>query len=550
MMAPAPTAALAVPFFLMALVASAGATSSKPAPTPIHGRRLRLKPAVALADISGHSEKRTKTKNPLPSGWFGDFSQEESTYTTEGLDSSREDPSWAVQYGRDPSLVSPYTNTEVYKAKWFHESESGGPTAAWQTNYPSLTDSIAGNRDTPENPWRETPQGWVQDYRPAALVGPSRADWFDNSVRQIDGFSRKMQPGVEDGERYVDWKERSVNTTLSCKDVGCIANSSLQLFNAVTEEAKLCTLSIDIHPTDYDDDFSLEHVEYWKVNGYIATRECNPRARGCNSTAEKPLYPCLSGFNVDRVVNSGGTLVIEGKNSPAVDECPYNDNLLSGVAMATCMVRNKTDNPMLVQGSKNASAPNQTVQWQPTDLHGEAALKCNKPGCKAESLIYLSPAIALNGGRCTMNVTVRQTDFNLASEQIEFIQVEGQNATPAAGGSWPKQPGQNPCISAYKNQSLLQTDMVYEAVKSFDVTSMMRDSHPLGVLKVTGKISESVDECGYEGNLLSGNVTVDCVPPATFSAPPPASLLGALHAPTPDVTPVLLQRSLHQHRSK
>jgi hypothetical protein len=560
MMAPAPAAALAVPCFLVTLVALADATLSMPVLKAAQGRRER---AVSLADISSatraSAKENTKAKNPLPSAWFGDFSQAESTYSSEGLDAGTQNPEWAVKFGRDPSIEPAYPNTEVFNSDWFHESQSGGPKAAWQTNYPSLTSSIAGNRGNGENPWRQTPSGWVQDYRPMTNgnAGPSSADWFDNSVREVDGFGRAMHPGDGDGEQLIMWKERSVNTTLTCKEPGCTARSSLQLFNTATEEATRCSLSIVIHPTDYDDDWSHEHVEFWKVNGFIATRECNPRARGCNSTAERPLYPCLNAFNVDKVVNGAGTLVIEGKNSIMVDECPHENNLLSGVALATCMVRNKTAPPPVKK---------EAALFTMNDLHGKAKLKCNKPGCTAETMVYFSPAIALNGGKCTMNVSVHQTDFDDAlglPEQIDFIQVEGTNVTTA-----PLQPGKNPCNLGYKGTNATAADLIFAAVKSYDVTELVKKSHPLGALKVTGKISNQVDECGYDGNLLNGNVTVTCVPPANFSATPPASALALLHPPqVPDgnsssaaeapvvetpaapVTPVLLQeKSVQKHR--
>jgi hypothetical protein len=464
------------------------------------------------------------SESSLPSGWFGDFSQDESTYAFDGLDSSRSDPEFAVKYGRDPSLEPRFDDSQVFKSEFFHESQSGGPKAAWETNYPSLSSSIAGNRGIKENSWRQTPMGWVNDYQPmpdgGVDVTPASADWFDNSIRNIDGFGRKMQPSMLNGARLLGqgWLERSVNTTVRCETAGCTAASSLQLFDVSKEEGQLCHLSIVIHPTDYDDDYSREHVEYWKVNGYIANRGCNPKARGCNKTAQSPLYPCLNGLNVDKLVDSKGTIVIEGKNSKLVDECAVDDKyLLSGVAMATCMVKNKTqDLPTTT-----------TTMFSMSDLLGESVLKCDTPGCTAETKVYFSPAIALNGGKCTMDVTMHETDYDdPKNEMLEFLQVEGTNVTLSGNGK------SNPCTSGYKNKTLLQTERVFSAVKSFDVTSLVQKSHPLGALSVKGKISSQVDECGYNGNLLYGNVTVKCVAPTKFAASPPASQLLNLHAPS------------------
>lgn len=524
---------------LLALAAATRDASSKPLVVATQGRRLRT---VSLADVSADaitqkasSVQHGKAQNPLPSGWFGDFAQDESTYTPQGLDASKDDPGWAVRYGKDPSLESPFTNPQVFKSEFFQESESGGSKAAYQTNYPSLSSGIAGNRATPENDWRQTPSGWVQDYRPERKfeAGPARADWFDNSVAQVDGFSRQLTPSGHDGLSFADsdWKERSVNTTISCKAPGCTATSSLQLFATDKEEARNCKLSIHIHPTDYDDDFGAEHVEHWKVNGYVAARECNPRARGCNSTAEKPLYPCLNSFDVDKVVNTAGSLVIEGKNSIMVDECPYKSNLLSGVAMATCMIRSKSTAGALLnqtKGDKNAT----TSMFTMADMLGEGVMKCDKPGCTATTHVYFSPAIALNGGKCTMNVSVHQTDFDDAlglPEQIDFIQVEGKNITTG-----PLQPGKNPCNERYKGTNVTADSLIFSAVKEYDITQLIKDSAGIaGALKVSGKISDQVDECGHEGNLLFGNVTIRCVPPASFVATPPAIQTSLLHRPPP-----------------
>lgn len=541
--------------YLLAAFLSA-ACSSRP-PSSLIQQGVRLRPVsltgVSAASHSGGSLKlkaqgqaSTAAKTKLPSGWFGDFSQDESTYTVAGLDASREDPEYSVKYGRDPSLAPPNANPEVFHSEFFHESPGGGATAAWQTNFPSVSSQIAGNRGTPENLWEQTADGWIQKYRTMegnTDVGPDKADWFDNSVRNVDGFGRTLTPNLLDGARYtkaLGWLERSVNTTLKCKESGCTARSSLQLFDASKEEARLCSLSIDLHATDYDDDFSHEVVEFFKVNGYVANRDCNPRARGCNATAEKPLYPCLNGFNVDKIVHDNGTLLLEGKNSIMVDECPYQENLLSGVAMATCMVRNKKANAV-------PTTPKPAL-FTMDDLLGVTSLNCSTPGCTAHSTVYVSPALALNGGKCTMNISVWQTDFEHANEKIDFIQVEGANVS-----SLKANPGKNPCNRKYKGQNTSADEMIFKAVHEYDVTELVKKSHPLGALSIKGKISDLVDECGHEGMLLSSNVTVRCVPPAKFAVEPPAAgLLHAPHAPKPDAAKpalTLLQGGARRPRS-
>merc|ERR1719247_1728761 len=118
--------------------------------------------------------------------------------------------------------------------------------------------------------------------------------------------------------------------------------------------------------------------------------------------------------------------------------------------------------------------------------------------------------IALNGGKCFMSVNVTQTDYDGSDgtkEEVEFLKVAGIDLTKSA-----VKPGKNPCEAEYKGTKVKSADRIFEAVKKFDVTKLMQTTHPLGALKVEGKISSFVDECGYEGNLLYANVQVDCEP--------------------------------------
>jgi hypothetical protein len=265
-----------------------------------------------------------------------------------------------------------------------------------------------------------------------------------------------------------------------------------------------------VHPTDFDDDHSQENVEYWKIEDYIASRACNPKARGCNATATKPLYPCLSEFDIDRIVNkTSGSVVLEGKISQMVDECPHKGSLLSAVGMGTCLIRNKTD----------LTTTTTTADFHYAPLHAQTILNCTTPGCIAEATLSINPSIALNGGKCTMNVSVTMTDYDNSSEEISYIAIEGKNiVTPDDKDA---QPGKNPCNEAYSGTSVSPADRVFQSVKDYDVTQSLLNTTPHGTLKITGKNSRLVDECAYDGNLLYAIVKVTCTPPAHFSASPP-----------------------------
>jgi hypothetical protein len=483
--------------------------------------------AVLLqSDAAVHRRLRGAAKGggPHSAGWFGDFNYAESTYTDDGDYGNREYAAFDVAQGRDPSTMSAYADGEVLGKEFFHESESGGPKGAWQTHFPADIQSqpnslVPGAEVThafapmklDENPWDYTPAGWIQEYRDpghAEITGKFPASWFDASVAQLDNLGRQSVPRAGDARSYVNagYTERSVNTSITCANPGCSGSSSLQLFDPSKEEGKLCSVSIFVHPTDYDDDWSTEHIEYWKVNGAIAAYQCNPRARGCNSTAENPLYTCVNSLNVDHLVDSSGVVVLEGKNSPYVDDCPDNGNLLSAVAMGTCLVRNRIDTTT-------------TTSYWVMDQYGgldamqaNATLKCAKPGCTAETTLHFIPAIALNGGTCAMSVNLMQTDYDDAGEGITDFQVEGTNMT-----SGMVLPGKNPCTETFQGTNVTADDRTFAAVSSFDVTDLVKSTHPLGTLKVTGKITSYVDECAYDGNLLYAVVSLNCTPPSSAS---------------------------------
>jgi len=466
------------------------------------------------------------SRRPLPSGWFGAFSEDESTYDVDGSSSSEEDPFWAVKYGRDPSGMSYQDHKPTLESTFFHESRSGGPAGAWQTHYPSAPGSIASN------PWRYTPASRVQDHvsRDTGIgtrdLWESRlddtksrlndADWFDNAVNQVDSYGRRKTPSAFSSRQHIadGWLERSVNTTITCKEPGCRARASLQLFDRSTEDGKFCKISIVVHPTDYEDDWSREHIEYWKVNDFIVSSKCNPRARGCNATAEKPLYHCVSDFSVDEIIGGLGNVTLEGKNSQMVDECPHNDNLLSAVAMGTCLVRKK----LITTTTTSLYVPM---------VYSEAVLKCIDPGCLAETTLHFNPGVVLNGGTCVLSMNVTQTDYDDelgVPEELEFISVGNGNITTK-----PIQPGRNPCTEEYKGKVVSDEDRIFNAVDEFDVTKLVRETYPVGSLRIASKISPQVDECGYEGHLFHANVRLVCTPPATFSAAPPYPLTTLLN---------------------
>ena len=48
-----------------------------------------------------------------------------------------------------------------------------------------------------------------------------------------------------------------------------------------------------LHPTDFDNSWSPEPVEFIKINGVQVHSQCKIHRDGCNETSWRPLYPCV-----------------------------------------------------------------------------------------------------------------------------------------------------------------------------------------------------------------------------------------------------------------
>jgi len=296
--------------------------------------------------------------------------------------------------------------------------------------------------------------------------------------------------------------------SMTCSTPGCAATATLQLFNGSKEEGRNCRFSFHVHATDYDNDESLENVEFLKINDLVAVKNCNPGIKSCNLTAGRPLHSCVNDLLVDNIVDSSGTIRVEGKNSKMVDDCPYKGNLLSGIAVATCMVRERQDL--------------QTTMT--TTFFSEALLACAEPGCQAESFISVNQKLVQAGSQCHMNLTVTNTDFDdSAYELIEFFAVDKTNMS--TGGNM--KPGKNPCNIELADVSAAEAknvDRTFSVLTRYDVTDLIKNSEDAargGCLNISSKISDYVDECkqgafdGIDqckggGCLLLAKVTIGC----------------------------------------
>lgn len=494
-----------------------------------------------------------RAKTPVPANFFDDFDQGESTIN-EAFYSNIDFP------GHIETKLPLELGAEE---QFFVETPSAGAKDAWQT-YPGLN-SVPANRGASEGTWLHGEAGYWQKYTGSkygfggSSTSANDASWFDSMTENYNGLGQPQLPPFNDATLLRDvlpgqeWVQRAVNTTLTCQAANCTALAALNVYDAELEEVDYCRLNIDVHPTDYDnEETSHEFIRYFKVNDHMASGRCKVhKLMGCNASAWRPLVPCVQDLSVDHLL-SNGSLVLESQINDMVDECPYEGNLLSAVAMVTCMARSKPGFDMqkgtrarpiiggdnggtfgvdvgsvakneaaLINGSLNGRPPQRLLSEYeehnsllPGTTHQFGArMSCGSPGCAARTLMTIDTQVLRTGASCLMNFSLIQTDFDQSVEndveQIEFLNVTSLGAIVTN-----VQPGRNPCTEEYSSGTKLSTlDKVYELVTNQNVTDAIR-AEPFGLLVVEGKISRQVDDCASNGSFLDGHVLVECTIPA------------------------------------
>jgi hypothetical protein len=448
--------------------------------------------------------------------WFEGFDEDESTYYAgsepapgekiDNSDSYLPGSEGSPTYLADAAWQPEHTKLgRAMDSEWFEETKSGESNAAWQTYYPGLpADRINGM------PVTKGPMGAAEEKLDGAFPGVNSvrdymshkavksATWFDTSAAKYDAFERRVRPSSNvPYER--SWSERTKSINIECKDPGCMANAILTVLDTAKEEHESCRMSIGIHATDFDDDYSNETVEMLSINGERLT-SCNPMASGCSDTRPKEkreLYPCLTDFELSQHLLSSGTLNISAKLSPKVDECPVDGNLLSGSVTVKCYVRNISKS--IAAEMKANVKPNMSTNLTTKEM----LLQCKTPGCVATAQIDVGEE-SVNKS-CKLTVKLNQTDFDgdLGSNEIvEFIEVDGKNVGKDM------KPGRNPCKEvSLGSLSGNETVAPYAAVKDVAINL----SATLGFkVNVSAKISDMVDECGRDGFLLDAIARVEC----------------------------------------
>jgi len=464
---------------------------------------LEIRSLATGEESTGKKELQHLIQPQKSAEWFAGFADRESTYSDDMQTAFTGQLRLRAEH---PAGVSP-SRPAAINPSFFHESESGGQDHAWQSHYPAL-------RGSSRDPWlwkNDLPGEWMQDYSPPVLHPDQRnlvqsalprfgPEWFDAGVRHFDAFGRPRHPDVGATRSFFDWTERAVNTTLACADPGCSARAALQLYDPTTEEASKCHLSLHVHPTDFDDTASGERIEWVAASDRPLATDCFPQQSACVGDHSLPTISCLANYPVDVLVSEAGTLIVSAKISDVVDECAYDGNLLSAVAAATCLVRPRQD---LNKGNLPDSPAEGALTTTPRCTQSQVTqipLQCMTRGCTAEAsaIVNASPA-----SRCLLSVVLNQTDFDGDHGSLEVVEALNVSSTVLASMV---QPGSNPCSCEVGPRPKPQS-LPYIMLMNEDITSFVGAD---GLVELSAKISDLVDECPSNGYLLDAMAEVTC----------------------------------------
>mmetsp|Transcript_116782 Transcript_116782/g.341925 ORF Transcript_116782/g.341925 Transcript_116782/m.341925 type:complete len:504 (-) Transcript_116782:135-1646(-) len=153
-----------------------------------------------------------------------------------------------------------------------------------------------------------------------------------------------------------------------------------------------------------------------------------------------------------------------------------------------------------------ATSPRRLVFWQERAVN--TTLRCTDPGCEASVALQAFNGNTEQARSCKLSVYVKPTDYeqNHSGEAVEWISVNGANV------SLDCRPGLSGC-------SATSAAAYYPCVRDLSLDKLITAG---GTLQVAAKISQTVDECPYEGSLLYAVPMVTClvaeqIPPPYYS---------------------------------
>eukprot|EP00930_Biecheleria_cincta_P038769 TRINITY_DN2663_c2_g1_i1.p1 TRINITY_DN2663_c2_g1~~TRINITY_DN2663_c2_g1_i1.p1 ORF type:complete len:679 (-),score=116.61 TRINITY_DN2663_c2_g1_i1:133-2169(-) len=315
----------------------------------VHPRRLLLQVGSQSRRGQARALAESKTQDPRSASWFDTYSAEESDYHP--LDDPDEQRSLGERFtalSAEP-VAEDSTKHVTESEAFFRETESEGPKEAVQT-YPVLETEDSRYVQKPD--WKVTKSRTLVQDRvsaeepgsalPSAVKNPQ---WFERSSDEYDAYGRPKVSVVDtDGLGLQGLAQRSVSVNVTCRNPGCSANATMDIYNPKKEYVQRCKLNFAVHATDFDDNYAGERVFNILANDRALGGDCFPLANGCVSNlSREQLFPCVNDIPVDSIISSEGKLRVKASIPTVVDECPYNSNLLHGVSTVTCWVGNITE---------------------------------------------------------------------------------------------------------------------------------------------------------------------------------------------------------------
>jgi len=459
--------------------------------------------------------------------FFSDYADAESTWDVDGEVVKEEN-------GFDdlPGSANIVMSTQQ-PSSWFYETESAGSMQAWQT--------FNRKQDLHDPAWMDKEDGrLIQDFFPVAdNPAPARgkaAPWFEHSIEAYDTFGRPRTPTMQSERYYVEtnWTKMNRSVPLTCGPPGCEANTTLQVLGNTSEtEYALCRLSVLVHSTDFDDEYSRERIEWLVVNGKEVLRDFSPRAEKSCQSPEGNTSAEGNGTSGNTSTGNAST----GNASNKSNESSTQDVLDFDVPKNTSNASSSDGNSSPINISEFVRA---ALGMNASNVTKNASNASNTSNATSSNATNASKSTKPNASKSTKSNASKSTKSNATSKQSNASKGTKLLAMAAAPGNSSSQKAK----SSQKAETKSSEKKTSGGTKSGSDASgtaelplypILRDL-PLkglldkdGKLDISGKISAAVDECPVNGNHLSGVVIATCftrpVPPlpapATTGAPKP-----------------------------
>lgn len=143
----------------------------------------------------------------------------------------------------------------------------------------------------------------------------------------------------------------------------------------------------------------------------------------------------------------------------------------------------------------NPGSPRSYITWQERSVN--TTLMCADPGCTANTTLYapFNPKLE-EAANCRLSVPFYATDYDDAwsGERVEFVQVNDHIVTVD-------------CFPLLRGCAT-EPQKLFECVSNYPIDVLIANGTQ--TVAVAAKIPEVVDECAYQGNLLSAVPMITC----------------------------------------